>query len=109
MLLSEYGLVAPIGIAKLREAIPLWLEDAENGLSELFRTLLSDLFEDLCTLQLRVAKLDKMIEREVANDPVAQALLELRGIGVLCASALSSVIGDGTGYKRGRDFAASLG
>lgn len=45
-LLSEYGLVAPVGIVKLREAIPLWLEDAENGLSELFRMLLSDLFED---------------------------------------------------------------
>jgi transposase len=44
-------------------------------------------------------------------------MLELRGIGVLCASALSNAIGYGYGYGYGygeayrkrKDFAASLG
>ena len=54
-LVSEYGLVAPVGINKLREAVPLWLEDAENGLSALFCLLLLDLFEDLME-QFRLAQ-----------------------------------------------------
>jgi len=36
-LVTEYGLVAPQQLAALRRAIPRWLEDAENGLTSLFR------------------------------------------------------------------------
>ena len=39
-LVSEYGLVAPQQLFSLRRAIPEWLEDADNGLSFLFRQLL---------------------------------------------------------------------
>jgi transposase len=39
-LVSEYGLVAPQQLAALRRAIPMWLEDGENGLTERFRCLL---------------------------------------------------------------------
>lgn len=101
--------MAPIGIKKLREAIPIWLEDAENGLSSMFRILLSDLFSDLVALDERVSKVDELIQQDVKQDPVAMKLLELRVIGVLCASALSSAIGDGRMYRKGRDFAASIG
>jgi transposase len=87
-LASEYGLVAPIGIKKLREAIPIWYEDTENGLSSMFRILLNDLFSDLVTLDERVAKVDELIRQDVQKDPVAMKLLELRGICVLYASAL---------------------
>lgn len=40
-LVSEYGLVAPQQVSHLRAAIPLWLEDAENGLTSQFRKLLN--------------------------------------------------------------------
>jgi len=108
-LTTEYGVVAPVGIEKLRQAIPCWLEDAENGLSVMFRELLDGLAVDLRFLDKRIAKIDDAIKRDVQEDPVAQRLLELRGIGVLCASALSSAIGDGKAYRKGKDFAASLG
>ena len=36
-LVGEYGLIAPTGIQQLRRALPLWLEDASNGLSDHFR------------------------------------------------------------------------
>lgn len=44
---SEYGLVAPKELLQLRRAIPCWLEDQENGLSERFRRLLNGLWNDL--------------------------------------------------------------
>jgi transposase len=42
-LVAEYGLVAPKQIRPLRAAIPCWLEEAENGLTDRFRTLLQGL------------------------------------------------------------------
>jgi transposase len=38
-LTSEYGLVAPKELLHLRAAIPRWLEDQDNGLSDRFRRL----------------------------------------------------------------------
>lgn len=108
-LVGEYGIVAPRGIHQLRRALPCWLEDAENGLSDLFRGLLADLREDLQRLDERIAQLDSIIARSIDGDPVAQRLLVLRGVGPLTASALVSALGDGTSFRKGRDFAASLG
>lgn len=108
-LVGEYGIIAPIGIHQLRLALPNWLEDAENGLTYPFRQLLSDLAEDLRYLDGRVQKLDEQIRESVQCDPVAKRLMTLRGVGPLIASALSGALGDGKAFKKGRDFAASLG
>ncbi len=42
-LVGEYGIIAPVRINQLRLALPQWLEDAENGLTDEFRVLLSAL------------------------------------------------------------------
>lgn len=108
-LVGEYGIVAPKGIEHLRRALPCWLEDPENGLSEGFRVQLSELSADLRQLDERVDTLSKRIEQSVKQDPVAQRLSTLRGIGPLGASAVAAALGDGSTYTSGRDFAASLG
>ena len=108
-LVGEYGIVAPVGIAQLRRALPMWLEDAENGLGAEFRELLAGLWEDLQRLDERVSALDKMIARMVKDDPVAQRLLVLSGVGPLIASALSYTLGDGQAFAKGREFSVSIG
>ena len=52
-LVAEYGLVAPKELLHLRRALPCWVEDAENGLSERFRRLLNGLWGDLLALDER--------------------------------------------------------
>ena len=42
-LVAEYGLVASQDLCQLRRALPRWVEDTENGLTERFRRLLSEL------------------------------------------------------------------
>src|SRR5699024_8236071 len=106
-LAGEYGLIAPVGISALRRAIPEWLEDAENGLSELFRILLADLGDDLRRLDDRIQSLDDQISQNAQADPIARRLLQLRGVGPLTASALAGALGDGQAFSKGRDFAAS--
>ena len=108
-LVGEYGLVAPVGVQHLRRAVPGWLEDAENGLTDEFRVLLADLAADLRQLDDRIVGLDGWIADCVRKDPVAQRLMKLRGIGPLTASALSGALGDGRGFSKGREFAASIG
>ena len=108
-LVGEYGLIAPVGIGQLRKALPMWIEDAQNGLTDLFRVLLNGLAEDLRILDHRIQVLSKRITQHVKQDPVANRLMKLRGAGPLIASALVAAIGDGKQFSKGRDFAASLG
>lgn len=108
-LVAEYGLVAPKQHNRLCATVPNWLEDAENGLTDLFRRLLQGLWEDLTRLDKRIGELDKEIARLAKDDPMAQRLQQLRGVGPLVATALVATIGNGTQFKRGRQMAASLG
>lgn len=108
-LVGEYGLVAPRSLSQLRKGIPCWLEDAENGLSGRFRALLAGLYGDLRYLQVRIDELDEEIESIARTTAAAQRLMQLRGIGPVTATALVAAVGRGDAFRRGRDFAVSLG
>jgi transposase len=108
-LVAEYGLVAPQQMTRLRAAVPAWLEDAENGLTDRFRWLLSGLWNDLQALDQRVAELDGEIEAIAQSDPVAKRLQQLRGVGPLIATALVAAVGNAEQFANGRQMAASLG
>jgi len=108
-LVSEYGLVAPKQMNALRRAIPSWLEDAENGLSSLFRRLLQGLWNDLKTLDQRVSELGREIDRVAESDEDAKRLQQLRGVGPITATALVASVGNGEHFSRGRQMSASLG
>ena len=108
-LVTEYGLVAPLQMASLRAAIPCWLEDAENGLTDRFHALLHGLWDDLLTLDQRIEMLNGDIESIAKSDPVAQRLQQLRGVGPLVATALIATVGNGNQFSKGRQMAASMG
>jgi len=108
-LVGEYGLVAPLRLSSLRGAIPQWLEEAENGLSDRFRRLLTGLSEDLRRLDERIKALDEEIASIIRDTPQAQRLLQLRGVGPMIATALVAAVGSGAPFRRGRDFAVSVG
>jgi len=108
-LLSEYGLVMGQRVEVLRKALPLLLEDAENGLTIDFRTLLEGLQQDLITLDERVDEMDKKIRLLASSNEDAKRLQQIPGIGPITATALICAIGDGKQFKRGRDLAAWLG
>jgi transposase len=108
-LVTEYGLVAPLQLASLRAAIPRWLEDAGNGLTDRFRALLHGLWDDLLTLDQRIETLDRDIESIAKSDPLAQRLQQLRGVGPLVATALIATVGNGDQFSKGRQMAASVG
>ena len=73
------------------------------------RTAKAKLAQDLRYLDDRVEQLSDQIQQQVALDPQAQRLMQLRGVGPMVASALIVAIGNGKSFTKGRDFAASLG
>jgi hypothetical protein len=70
-LTSDYDLTAPKELLHLRVAIPQWLEDLGNGLTELFRRLLGGLWHNLLAIDARVFELDQEINLIAQNDLVA--------------------------------------
>jgi transposase len=108
-LVAEYGLVTPKELSHLRAALPLWLDDVENGLSERFRRLLNGLWGDLLALDTRVGELDREIALIAQSDPVAKRLQQLRGVGPIIATALVAAVGNGEQFANGRQMSAAFG
>jgi transposase len=103
----EYGLAAPREIGALRHALPVWLEDASNGLTVRLRALLSGLYADLRALDERVRELDKEIRAIGRENEAVGRVQQMRGIAPLIASALVAMIEDARQFKNGRHVAVA--
>lgn len=108
-LVAEYGLVAPTHLSSLRAAIPCWLEDAENGLTGNFRSLLRGVWDDLLVLDDRVGEMDNLIKRLAQNNEDCVRLQQLRGVGPMISTAMIATVGDARQYRKSRQMAAAIG
>ncbi len=108
-LLMEYGIILPAGISYIRKQLPMILETPNNGLSDLFRELLSELYEELVHLDSRVNMIETKLTNVSAQNENCLRLLTIPGIGVLTATALVAAVGNIDVFKNGREFAAWLG
>lgn len=108
-LVGERGLVAPKGKAALGRAVPEWLADAENGLSEDFRRLLAQEYRRWQELAAHLREYDRALVRQGREDPDCRRLQTIPGYGPVVASVFQSVVGRGEAYRRGRDVSAALG
>lgn len=108
-LLAEYGLVFPKGVHVLRRRLPEILEDADNGLSDLFRRLLMHSYRQLQMLDEQIDAYTQEVTRLSNRDEACQRLQSIPGFGPIVASVFYSVVGNGQAYRRGRDVSAALG
>ena len=108
-LLGEYGIVLPMGVASLRRRLPELLEDAGNGLSELFRRLLGQAYRQLQELDVHIEGYTRELKRQSQQHAACQRLQTIPGYGPILASVFYSVVGDGSAYRRGRDVSAAVG
>lgn len=105
--LAEFGLVAPQGLARLRQRLPELLE--QPSLPALLRTELERQRQRLGECEEEVKRLTALIEQQVRQDERARALMARRGVGPLIASAFTAEIADAHTFKNGRQVAAWLG
>src|SRR5215510_5000386 len=86
-LLGEYGVVVPQGIGRIRKAIPLIVEAADNGLSDLCRALLWDVYQRMCALDAEMTRYNARIAQLAAPSEVCQRLARVPGVGPLTVTA----------------------
>ncbi len=108
-LLGEYCLVVPVGINQLRKAIPFLLDDANNDLSDLFRTLLSHRYDQLVQLDKDIKFYTDQLTAQATQHREIKQLQTIPGFGPVVASTYYVHVGDGKVFANGRAVSASLG
>jgi transposase len=108
-LLAEHGIVIARDITQLRRGLAEIIAGCDDDLSELVRSLMWDLREELAELDRRIASYDRRIREIFRNSEACQRLGKIEGIGPITATALIAAVGDRTCFKNGRQFAAWLG
>ena len=85
------------------------MEDAEQNLSPRLRWLLQRMWQEWQQLEIDIQAITGDIERMVDEDGLCRRLRQIPGFGPLVATATVAAIGNGAGFRRGRDFAAWVG
>jgi transposase len=108
-LLSEYGVIVSKGWRKLREQLPLILEDGENELTPLGRQEIARLQEELNLLSQWIEQDKQRLVLSVEKDECYQRLLGAPGFGPILSSAVIAGIGNAAQFASAREMAAWLG
>lgn len=107
-LLSEFGLVIPKGRYQTHQYIPSILEDAENGLPDLARELIHDVwqrYQDTCA---QVLKADRRLSALARESTQAKRIMTIPGVGEQVSTAMVASI-DPKQFSNGRQLAAWIG
>jgi len=107
--LIERGITVRQGVMPLRKALPDILSSNQDALSPRMVGLIADLAQDWRRLDERIAAVSAEIEALARQDDSCQRLMTLPGVGPIISSAVVAAIGNGNGFKQGRDFGAWLG
>ena len=104
-LLSEFGIVLPLKAEVVRR-------EAANHLEELpgyANTVIGDLLSEVHHLDERIKQYDAHVRAMARDCTAAQQLMQLKGIGETTATAIVAMVGKGTEFDSGRQFAAWIG
>jgi transposase len=107
--LLERGIAVRQGLRFLRQSLPDLLANRADVLTPRMVNLIEDLAGDLHHLDQRIDEVTGEIETLARDDEACQRLMTVPGIGPIIASAMVATIGDGSAFRRGRDFGAWLG
>jgi len=108
-LLLDRGIAIPQGLYPLRAAVPLILEDAENGLTPAFRSLLALLLQMWRQTDEAIESLSDHLKELARQSEPCRRLQSIPGVGALVSTALVSAIGNASSFRTARDLSAWIG
>jgi transposase len=106
--LAEYGVVAPKGMAHVRDLLAVLKTDTLM-LPALARQTLLLIAQMIGALSQQIRKIEIELLTWHRTSAVSQRLESIPGIGFITASALAATVGDARAFRSGRQFAAWLG
>ena len=107
--LLERGITFTAEPIHLRKNLPAVMEDAEQNLSSRLRWLLERLWQEWKQMESDIKAITDEIERISKENALCRRLQQIPGFGPLVSSATVAAIGNGSAFRRGRDFAAWVG
>lgn len=107
--LLERGVTIRTGRQQLRREIPPVLAAAEKQLSGRMFRLLQRMIEEWNEIEEDLDEVNAEIEAIAKADEGCRRLLTVPGVGPVVATAMVAAIGNGSAFRRGREFATWLG
>jgi transposase len=108
-LLYEFGVVLPGGKRAGLKALGVQREQIDAKVPALVQGLIDGQLDTLKDIQRRIEQLEAQLGAVQVQLAKAVTLRRVPGIGLLGATALAATLGDGSGWRSGREFSASLG
>jgi transposase len=109
-LMNEYGVIVKKGYENLRNELPFLFDRCnENGLSIMIKELIEGQYNMLLIIQEQIDALDIQIKQLSSANETCKRLQKIEGIGPISALAIIALVGNGSGFKNGRHFAAYMG
>lgn len=107
--LLDRGIAFAQSIRRARREIQALLDEGAPELSELFRSMLAQLYACLLALDQQITWFDREIEKVFQANETCQRLAKIRGVGPKTATAVIAAVGDGAEFSNGRHLAAWMG
>jgi transposase len=104
---AEFGLVAAKGLDKIGPLLVRIAADAK--LPELAKEMFGTLAADYAGLELQLSCIEARLAAWQRQDETSRRLLEVPGVGPICAALLVMKVPNPRAFRSGRDFAAWLG
>ncbi len=107
--LLERGITFAAESIHLRKNLPAVIEDAEQNLTVRMRWLLERMSEEWKQMEIDIKAVNDEIDRVSQEDERCRRLRQIPGFGPIVSTATVAAIGNGSAFRRGRDFAAWVG
>jgi transposase len=108
-LLREQGVTVAVGAITLQRAVPAQLATLDGQVPSRLIHLVHGLLAEIRDLDQRIRALDAELASALTDDPVAERLQSVPGVGIITASALLGSVPHIHQFHRGRQFASWLG
>ena len=107
--MAEFGIVAPVGIPRVKELFAVIADRQDDRLPPIARTCLEGLARQFLSLHEEIALAEGCIHAWHRSNEASRRLETIPGIGPITATALAATITDPSVFKSGRELAAWIG
>jgi len=108
-LMYEYGITSPQGKKGLRETVAMVMDGEDKRLPVSLQGTLEILWERYKKTLEQLKSSEQSREALVKQLEPCKRLLDLEGVGPVCAARLYASLGDGGNFKKGRDASVYVG
>jgi transposase len=105
----EYGVVLAQGASRVKSSLSEALSATDNEFTSLTRTFMTQLYDELVSIEARLKEVDCRIRQLCRENEVCKRILTIPGIGELTATAIVAAVPNAKEFQNGRHMSAWLG